>query len=204
METFVGWRNMYRKMLNPNEGTIAGKWNDCYEAINVVNNVLANLDVISDPDEMDRVEGEAEFIRGILYFELVRFFALPYGYTVGNTHLGVPISLTPVMMYEDITKPSRATVGAVYTQILSDLNDAKSLLLPGRAGANRGLATSTVASAFLARVYFSMKDWTNTANEASIVIAVFGPDALNVTPRACFNNPGYTSEDVFMISSEPV
>lgn len=197
--TFVGWRNMYRKMLNPNEGTIAAKWNDAYEAINVCNNVLANLSIISSASERDRVEGEAKFIRGILYFELVRFFAQPYGYTPGNTHLGVPIVLTPVMVFDDVTEPSRANVGAVYTQILNDLGDAKALLSPGKAGSSRGLATSTNASAFLARVYFSMKDWVNTATEATIVINEFGPEALNVTPRACFNNPGYTSEDVFMI-----
>lgn len=197
--TFVGWRNMYRKMLNPNEATIASKWNICYETINLCNNIIANLDVIEDTDEQDRVEGEAKFIRGILYFELVRFFAQPYGFTPGNTHMGVPIVLDPVQVYEDITFPSRATVGAVYTQILNDLGTAKTNLEPGRAGANRGLATSTVASAFLARVYLSMKDWENTAEEATEVITVFGPDALNVVPRSCFNNPGYTSEDVFMI-----
>ena len=197
--TFVGWRNMYRKMLNPNEGTIALKWNDAYEAINVCNNVIANLDMISDADEQDRVEGEARFIRGILYFELVRFYAQPYGYTAGNTHLGVPVVLTPVQVYDDITFPSRATVGAVYTQIEADLLAAEDLLLPGRAGANRGLATSTNASAFLARVYLSKKDWAEAAAKATIVIDEFGDDALNVTPRACFNNPGYTSEDVFMI-----
>ena len=150
--TFVGWRNMYRKMLNPNEGTIAAKWNVCYETINICNNVLANLDIIEDPADQDIVEGEARFIRGILYFELVRFFAQPYGFTAGNTHLGVPLVLDPVQVYDDITAPSRATVGAVYTQILSDLGTAKANLDPGKAGANRGLATSTNASAFLARV----------------------------------------------------
>jgi starch-binding outer membrane protein, SusD/RagB family len=195
--TFAQWRNMYRKSLNKNESTVSAKWIVAYRAINILNNVLANLDKVdTDPD---RVEGEAKFLRGILYFELVRFYAQPYGFTAGNTHNGVPLVLTPVQTYEDITFPARATVGAVYTQILNDLGDAKDLLNPGRAGANRGLATSTNASAFLARVYFSQKDWANTAAEATIVIDEFGPDALNATPRACFNNIIYTSEDVFMI-----
>lgn len=197
--TFSQWRNMYRKSLNKNESTVSGKWIVAYRAINLCNNVLANLDLIEDTDEADRVEGEAKFIRGVLYFELVRFYAQPYGFVAGNTHLGVPIVSVPVQTYEEITFPSRATVAANYTQILDDLGDAKALLNPGKAGANRGLATSTNASAFLARVYLSMKDWTNAALEATEVIDEFGPDALNVTPRACFNNPGYTSEDVFMI-----
>lgn len=195
--TFAQWRNMYRKSLNKNESTVSAKWIVAYRAINIVNNVLANLDKVeTDPD---RVEGEAKFLRGILYFELVRFYAQPYGFTAGNTHPGVPVVLTPVQTYEDITFPARATADAVYTQIENDLEDARDLLTPGRAGANRGLATSTNASAFLARVYFAQKNWARTAEEATLVINQFGPDALNTTPRACFNNPGYTSEDVFMV-----
>lgn len=200
--TFIAWRNMYRKSLDPNDGPVAGKWIVAYRAINITNNVLANLDKIStDPlnPERRRVEGEAKFIRGILYFELVRFYAQAYGFTPANTHAGVPIITVPVQTYEDITFPPRASVAAVYARILSDLGDAKTLLAAGRAGANRGLATSTNASAFLSRVYFSMLDWPNTAAEATIVITEFGPDALNTTPRAAFNNPGYTSEDVFMV-----
>lgn len=201
--TFAQWRNMYRKSLNKNESTVSGKWIVAYRAINIINNVLANLDKVET--DADRVEGEAKFLRGILYFELVRFYAQPWGYTAGNTHLGVPIVLTPVQTYEDITFPARATVNAVYTQIISDLTDAKDLFEPdginpmSRAGANRGLASASNIAAFLARVYFSQKDWQKTAEEASYVIEAFGPDALNTTPRACFNNPGYTSEDVFMI-----
>jgi starch-binding outer membrane protein, SusD/RagB family len=196
--TFIGYRQMFNKALNKNEATIANKWITAYRAINIVNNVLANLDKVeTDPD---RVEGEAKFIRGILYFELVRFYAQPWGFEAGNTHLGVPIVLTPVQTYEDVTFPARATVGAVYTQILNDLGDAKDLLAPGKAGANRGLATSTNASALLARVYLSQKDWPNAAAEATVVINEFGgANALNSTPKSCFNNPGYTSEDVFMI-----
>ncbi len=206
--TFSQWRNMYRKVLNKNESTVANKWIVSYRAINIVNNVLANLDKISsntdDPDRR-RVEAESKFIRGILYFELVRFYAQPWGFTAGNTHLGVPIVLTPVQTYEDITFPARATVAGVYTQIINDLNDAKNIFAPGgvnpmsKAGANRGLATASNTAAFLARVYFSQKDWQKTAEEASFVITAFGPDALNSTPRACFNNDGYTKEDVFMI-----
>lgn len=195
--TFAQWRNMYRKSLNKNESTVSAKWIVAYRAINILNNVLANLDKVeTDPD---RVEGEAKFLRGILYFELVRFYAQPWGFTAGNTHPGVPLVLTPVQTYEDITFPARANVGAVYAQIENDLEDARDLLAPGKAGANRGLATSTNASAFLARVYFAQKNWARTAEEATLVIDEFGPDALNPTPRACFNNIVYTKEDVFMI-----
>ncbi|HSV89062.1 MAG TPA: RagB/SusD family nutrient uptake outer membrane protein [Bacteroidales bacterium] len=200
--TFIGWRDMFRKALNPNDGTIAAKWIDSYRAINIINNVLANLDNVSTDTlnvERRRVEGEARFIRGILYFQLVSFYALPWGATVGNGHIGVPLVLDPVQTYEDIVFPPRATVAQVYTLVETDLLTARRLLVPGRAGANRGLATSTNTSAFLVRVYMSQHRWADAANEATTVINAFGPNALNVTPRGAFNNPGYTSEDVFMI-----
>jgi len=202
--TFIGYRDMFRKALDPNDGTIAAKWIDSYRAINIVNNVLANLDkvptdTIPARNERRRVEGEARFIRGILYFQLVSFYALPWGATVGNSHIGVPLVLDPVQTYEDIVFPPRATVAQIYTQVENDLVAARDSLLSGRAGANRGLATSTNTSAFLVRVYMSQHRWADAAREATTVINAFGPDALNVTPRGAFNNPGYTSEDVFMI-----
>lgn len=200
--TFIGYRDMFRKALDPNDGTIAAKWIDSYRAINIINNVLANLNNVSADTtnaERRRVEGEARFIRGILYFQLVSFWGLPWGATIDNSHLGVPLVLDPVQTYEDIVFPPRATVAQIYTQVENDLLAARRFLVPGRAGANRGLATSTNTSAFLVRVYMSQHRWADAAREASTVITAFGPNALNVTPRASFNNPGYTSEDVFMI-----
>jgi len=209
--TFIGYRDMFRKALDKNDGAIAAKWIDSYRAINIVNNVLANLDLIStDPanDERRRVEGEARFIRGILYFQLVSFYALPWVPATPNAQMGVPLVLDPVQTYEDIRFPARATVAQVYTQIENDLIAARNLFIPHgapptwplpRAGANRGLATTTNTSAFLVRVYMSQHRWADAANEATRVINAFGANALNVTPRGAFNNPGYTSEDVFMI-----
>lgn len=198
--TFNDYKQMNNKAMDPNTASIASKWNIAYEAINIVNNCLANLDKISDADVKNRVSGESHFLRGILYFELVRFYALPYGAVLGNTQDGVPIITEPVNDLKDITYPSRASVDAVYNAIINDLTSAKDLLDPGKADSNRGLATSTNASAFLVRVYMSMSRWADAATEATIVIDEFGgASALNPTPRACFNNAGYTTEDVFMI-----
>lgn len=200
--TFIGYRDMFRKALDKNDGTIAAKWIDSYRAINIVNNVLANLDLVStDPTDSERrrVEGEARFIRGILYFQLVSFYALPWVPATANAQMGVPLVLDPVQTYEDIVFPARATVAQVYARIEADLLAARTLLAPGRAGANRGLATSTNTSAFLVRMFMTQHRWPEAAAEATIVINQFGANALNVTPRGAFNNPGYTSEDVFMI-----
>lgn len=198
--TFIGYRQMNWKELDPNDGTITAKWLASYRAINSVNTVLKNLNLVNEGDR-GWVEGEAKFIRGILLFELVRFYGLPYEPGQTNSQPGVPLILEP---FADLPSPSanvsRATVEAVYTQVVSDLVDARDMLSPAIAGGNQGRATSTVASAFLSRVYLAMGMNAEAANQATIVIDQFGgEDALNDTPRAAFNNDNYTSEDVFMI-----
>lgn len=200
--TFIQYRQWNWKSMDPNDGFIAAKWLRSYQAIDLINNVLENLSIVNE-DSRARVEGEAKFLRGILYFELVRFYALPYVDGQANDHLGVPIILTPTTpetVANDL--PGRATVAQVYQQILVDLNQAKQLLevVGTGAGANGGRATSTTSSAFLAKVHMAMEQWEMAAEEADIVIQAFGGyDALHENPRDAFNNDSYTSEDVFMI-----
>ena len=203
--TFVGYRQMAEKAMDPNDGTITAKWSRAYQAINTVNTVLHNLNVANE-DARARIEGEAKFIRGIMHLELVRFYASPYVAGESNDHPGVPIMTQPTIVIEDAQNVSRASVNDVYQAILTDLQDAKTLLagLPTHAGANSGRATSTVAAAFLARVHMDMENWEQAADEADFVINNFGGyGALNIVPRGAFNNIEYTTEDVFMIRQDP-
>ena len=49
-------------------------WNSCYATIDRANKVIANLDVVSDTQLRNQYEGEAQFIRAHLYFNLVRLY----------------------------------------------------------------------------------------------------------------------------------
>lgn len=198
--TFIEYEQMYQKNMDPTDGFITDKWFRAYWTIDLVNNVLANLDVV---DESDReiVEGEARFIRGIMYLELVRFFAEPYANGQANDHPGVPLVTTPTAGITDDDYPARSSVNDVYTFIVSELTQAKQLLSEfTNAGENGGRATASTSAAFLARAYMAMGSWELAAEEADFVIENFGGySALNETPRSAFNNETYTSEDVFMI-----
>lgn len=198
--TFIQFRQWNWKSMDPNDGFISSKWSVSYKAIDLANNILESLDVV-DEGHRNRVEGEARFIRGILYFELVRFYALPY--SAGQNNPGVPLVLTPTAGITEDDYPARATVGAVYQQVLEDLGLANQLLagLPTGFGANGGRATSSTASAFLSRVHLAMGNWEHAAQYANTVIDNFnGYDALHEHPRSAFNNDEYTTEDVFMIN----
>lgn len=198
--TFIQYRQMNWKSMDPNDNLISSKWIRSYQAIDLVNNVLASLSVVKE-SERDRIEGEALFIRGIIYFELVRFYALPFVKGEPNTHDGVPLVLTPTSGINENSYPARANVAAVYVNILSDLSIAKTKLGGFTAsGANAGRATASAAAAFLVRVHLAMEEWQLAAQEATFVIDNFGGfSALHNNPRAAFNNDDYTSEDVFMI-----
>ena len=94
---------------------VSGMWLNAYEAINIANNVLTSeaLDVV-DPADRAQVEGEARFIRGILYFELVKFFGLPYSDGSAGSNPGVPLVDTPTQAIDESSFVSRSTVQQVY------------------------------------------------------------------------------------------
>ncbi|MFP4287890.1 MAG: RagB/SusD family nutrient uptake outer membrane protein [Bacteroidales bacterium] len=203
--TFVGYRNMNQKNMDPNAPTITSKWITAYDAINITNNVLDNLDIVNE-SQRNRVEGEARFIRGIMYFELVRFYALPFVDGQTNDHDGVPLVLTPTEGISEEDDVSRSSVADVYEQIIEDLTEAKQLLADYPTPlSNGGRASSAGAAGFLARAYMATENWSQAAIEADFVIGLMGgTDALNPIPRLAFNNDDYTSEDVFMIRQNAV
>lgn len=198
--TFIEYEQMNTKNMDPSDSFIADKWNRAYWTIDLVNNVIEHIDIV---DESDRatVEGEARFIRGILYLELVRFFAAPYVAGETNGHPGVPLVITPTAGITEDNYPERATVNDVYEFVTAELKTAKQLLSDyTTSGANDGRATASTSAAFLSRAYMAMGEWELAAEEADFVIENFGGyTALNETPLEAFNNETYTSEDVFMI-----
>jgi hypothetical protein len=193
--TFTDYRDIFRKVQDKTNSLAAGLWAGSYSIINVTNTVLDKISLVN-ADERDAVTGEAEFVRGVAYFELINFFAKPYSAGNVSTNPGVPISLTPVYDYDSTKdKPARATIDAVYSQIVKDLTDAAAKL---PATADNSRATKYAAEAFLSRVYMAKGDYTNAATMADDIISS-GNYALSATFGGEFNNIGPTSEDIFAI-----
>jgi hypothetical protein len=134
-----------------------GIWTQAYNAINQCNLILNALPAVTDAGQRKQFEGEAHYIRGIMYFELVRLFAQQYQAGGTNTQPGVPINIVPITTTEqaDVKLP-RASVEEVYTQILTDLRTA-STMLPTQ---NVTRASKYSAEAMLARVYLQQGNYT--------------------------------------------
>lgn len=157
-----------------NESNTAGFWNEAYYLIARANNVINALEDFEETgvtqEMLDQLKGEALFLRGLAYFDLVRMYAQPYSYDPSS--LGVP-----VVLVTEIGEPARNTVAEVYTQIVADLLEAEGKIgaldkanpLRGATDAT-GMASMEAVQALLAKVYLYMEDWNNAATYASKLI----------------------------------
>ncbi|WEK37259.1 MAG: RagB/SusD family nutrient uptake outer membrane protein [Candidatus Pseudobacter hemicellulosilyticus] len=168
--TFQTYGQVYNHNITVNNAQVANMWMSAYKVINDCNTVLANLNLVVE-DRRDKVEGEAKFIRGTVYFDLVRLFAKPWNQGNPTVNDGVPIILTPTKIpLTEENKKARAKVAEVYAQVIQDLLDAESLL-GGHRKYTDFFASSEVASAMLARVYLQKGDYPNAAEAADKVIS---------------------------------
>lgn len=163
--TFEQPEEVWLKNINTENSFIEEVWTESFEAINRANNVLANLDLLAEED-VDRVEGEAKFIRGTVYFELARVFGPAWNDGDPAVNEAVPIVLTPTDNISEEDFVSRNTVEEVYEQAITDLTEAKNLL-PTE---NSFFADTYAASAILSRVYRQQGNWTDARDEANRVI----------------------------------
>lgn len=193
--TFTDYRDVQNKTMVANNNVAETMWANSYTLINTVNTVLDKIDLLSD-DEKDAISGEAKFMRGVALFELVNYYAQPYSNGNAGSQPGVPIITQPVYAY-DASKdnPARATVEAVYQQVISDLTDAFQTLPDAPEDFRAGKYS---AEAFLARVYMNMANYTQAAQMADDVINN-GGFALASSFDKCFNNVGNSSEDIYAI-----
>lgn len=163
--TFVAPDQIFRKSLLVNNDQAETTWLDAYRAVNVANNVLANLEVVTD-EKRDRVEGEAKFIRGLLYFSLINSYAQTWLDGTPSANLGVPLVLEPTNVIDEQTKVSRNSVAEVYTQLIKDLTEAEAKL----PASNGFFATNSAAAAILSRVYLMQGKFPEAAEAATRVI----------------------------------
>ena len=128
-------------------------WNSSYKAIAQASNAIKLYQDKTDDNVKAKV-GECYFVRGMIYFYLVRAYGRPY-YQDPKTNLGVPIvNGTPKDVFDKFTLPDRATVADTYQQAIADLKKAEELL-PETDG-NPGYASKGAAQAMLSKVYLFM------------------------------------------------
>jgi hypothetical protein len=198
--TFQQHKDFFAKSMTTNHTYVLASWIRAYDVINMVNIVLDKLSIV-DESEQQRVEGEALCIRGMIYFELVRFWGLQWDPAGANTQPGVPIRLTPTYSVEDAIFIPRSAVAQVYAQAISDLTEAETLLEPY--GTNDVRVNTYTASAYLSRIYLQQSKFEEAALAANRVISsnLF---TLVGRPIDAFNQMTNSTEDVFAIQQSTI
>ena len=189
--SFTTYRNIASKAIVANNADITRTWVTAYSAINTANIVLSALNVVSDAETKNVIEGKALFIRGIMHFELVRLYALPYDAAGSNSNLGVPIITKVVKTIDNVTNNvTRKTVAEVYAAVESDLTTAITKL----ATVNDQYA----AKAFLARVYLQEGKYALARDIANDIITNSPYKLITNSLEAPFRTKN-SSEGIFEI-----
>ncbi|GAB3960092.1 RagB/SusD family nutrient uptake outer membrane protein [Spirosoma harenae] len=193
--TYATLDEIWRKTVTTSNTVTRDFWLDGYNAINRVNNILPALSKVSTANRAN-VEGQALFIRGALYFELVKAFAKSWNDGTPASNPGVPLVLTPTTSITDADYRARNTVAEVYTQVIADLTKAESEL-PAKQ-ANNGFATKGAAAAILARVYLQQQNYAAARDAANRVITS-GNYSLLTNFADVFNDATSEPEIIFKI-----
>jgi hypothetical protein len=148
--------------IQPSNNYLAGIWQSSYLGISRANVVLEKVPAINmDSAIRERAVGEARFLRGVFYFNLVRLFG------------EVPIITVPVSasLTDEEIYLAKSPVSAVYARIIEDLTMAAERLPLKYTNANdKGRASRGAAWGLLSKVYLTTNDWANASLYASKVI----------------------------------
>lgn len=136
-------------------------WSQGYKVIFSANQIIEKI-TEGESAELDQLKGENLYLRAMVHFDLVRFFARPYSQGQGNN---------PGIVIKDKTDgeefPARSTVKEVYDFIIADLKKAATLMTMEDPSI---FASKEVAEALLSRVYLYQEDNANAILYANEVI----------------------------------
>jgi hypothetical protein len=184
--TFTTYADIDQHVTAADNSDIESMWDAIYDGIGRANTLIAKVGAVSElsEEERDDMIGQAHFIRALHYHNLVRFWG------------GVPVRTQPPENLGELSATARATVAEVYTQILSDLNQAASLMSDEERTRKASLGA---VEALRSRVELYRGNWAG-AETAANAAAAFGY-ALAAEYDDLFSPTGNdTPEDIFRTS----
>ena len=157
----------------PSNGILSQNWKDAYVAIQRANVVLNRIGAIAYQNDSIKTArtGAMEFIRALLYFNLVR--------TYGDVPLVTQETTDPNAYFGQ----GRTAKEEVYTQIVNDLRDAVTKL-PLKADKPGGVRRSA-AQSLLGKVYLTRGRYQDAVNTLKEVVSS-GQHSLMTSPDKVF------------------
>lgn len=151
-------------------------WNLAYEKISKCNILIKESDDIatgsdSEAQQLQKVKGEAYYLRAAYYLMLVNLYGKPYAPSTAQTMPAVPIKTTDKVEDKEYTRES---VAAVYQQIVADLTSAEQLLNGVTKPASIYHVGIAAVYILRSRVALYMQDWTTAQQYAKKAISTNG------------------------------
>ncbi|HLV24413.1 MAG TPA: RagB/SusD family nutrient uptake outer membrane protein [Moheibacter sp.] len=148
----------FNNTLLPSHPMIATYWNTGYHQIYAANAVYAGVQGSAQisGENVNRLQGEALFVRALLHFYLANLFGdIPYITSTDHTVNSMA---------------GREPIEEVYAHILTDLENAASLLPENYVANGRARPNRYTAIALMARVYLYENSWNEAENMATQVL----------------------------------
>ena len=157
----------YRYVANSG-GALALYWSEAYEAINIANLVIENIDNLVDGPIKDNILAEALACRALAHFDLARIYApIPTQSGDANNADGIVyFSFESGDTGDPFVQPARESVGDNYVEILADLTEAASKI---NADNGEGRFDRDAVNALLSRVYLYTGNWQAAIDAANLV-----------------------------------
>lgn len=139
---------------------IYSAWRDHYLGIRRVNAILTRIEGAAIAENLKaQYTGEAQFLRALFYFNLVRLFG------------DVPLLKDEITTPDGASSLTRTPAEQVYQFIISDLQSAEQKLPATYATSDIGRATQGAAKGLLGKVYLTRKEWDKATAKLKEVVA---------------------------------
>ncbi|WP_345229648.1 RagB/SusD family nutrient uptake outer membrane protein [Olivibacter ginsenosidimutans] len=142
-----------------NNGMLSSMWNAHYKGILACNAVIDRIPAV-EMDETLKAQyvGECLFLRSLMYFNMVRTFG------------DIPLVTKEIVDVQEGYAYPRTPQADVYAQIIADLEQATATLPNSYGSADIGRATAGAAKGLLAKVYLTLQNWQEAANQTKAVM----------------------------------
>lgn len=146
-------------------------WSTVYKRIAALNSIIATAEDMraaeSDKELVNRVQGEACFLRAQYYFWMANVYGKPYCKATADQDLCIPLKTDAAV--ED-RYFSRSPMQDVYRQMVTDLQNACNLLR-NTGSTTKYRANQAAAFALLSRVHLYMENYDLAVNYADSAIS---------------------------------
>lgn len=168
-------------------------WSLLYNIVYYANNALETVNKVQPTPynlaEYNSVKGQALFFRSYAFWHIAQYWAVPYNKSTAAADLGIPLRLSS----DPNISGKRSTIEQTYSQVISDLKLAASLLpvnVPVKSRPSKAAAFGALARTFLA-----MQEYSLAGRYADSCLQIYNTlinyntiSQTSATPFALFNS----------------